>query len=182
MADTIDPRLVRERERIKKAKERLAKAAQREKQIAAELEVSKRRAEITQSVQGAVKQALSTLKLDLPPDGLTLFIHREGDNGSFGVDVKLGNGKSSNGNGSRKSITLLGYTGFVLPDGSEVKTPAGVLDHFKHPHFVKGKSNNGDAAQREILKWAKDNPGEAETVKVVIGKERVSLSEALKRI
>jgi len=174
MTDNIDPRLVRERERTKKARERLAKAEQREKQIAAEVELTKRLSEITQSVQGAVKQALGTLKLDLPPEGITLFVHGEGDNGGFGVDVKIGRGKS-NGNGSRKSISILGVSGYVLPDGTKVDSAAAVLDHFKAPHA-------NDSAARLILGWAKEHPTEAESVKVVIGKEKVSLTEAVNRI
>ncbi|MGA2286388.1 MAG: hypothetical protein ABSG55_08985 [Dehalococcoidia bacterium] len=172
MADNIDPRLARERDRIKKARERLQKAEQREKQIAAEVELTKRRAEITQAVHGAVKQALGTLKLDLPPEGLTLFVH--GENGSFGVDVKIGGGKS-NGNGNRRSISALGVSGYVLPDGSKVDSAAAVLDHFKQPH-------KNDSAARLILGWAKDNPDDAATVKVVIGKTQVPLSEAINRI
>jgi hypothetical protein len=172
MTDNIDPRLVRERERTKKARERLQKAEQREKAITAEVEVSKRLAEITQSVQGAVKQALGTLKLDLPPEGLTLFVHS--DNGSLGVDVKIGRGKS-NGNGSRKSISALGASGFILPDGSKVASASAVLDHFKAPH-------HNDSAARLILGWAKENPDEAGTVKVIIGKTQVSLIEAVSRI
>ncbi len=119
MTDTVDPRLVRERDRIKNAREKLAKAEQREKQIAAEVELTKRRAEITQGVQTAVKQALSTLKLTIPADGLTIFVHSEGDNGSLGVDVKIGKVKS-NGNGERKSISSLGIDKYILPDGKEV--------------------------------------------------------------
>jgi hypothetical protein len=93
---------------------------------------------------------------------------------SLGVDVRIGRGKS-NGNGSRKSISVLGASGFVLPDGSKVDSAAAVLDHFKHPH-------KNDSAARLILGWARDNPDKAETVKVIIGKERVSLSEAVNRI
>ena len=170
----IDPRLTRERERIKQAKEKLAKAEQREREIAAEVEVGKRLTEITHGVQGAVKQALATLKLDLPPDGLTIFIHPEGENGSLGIDVKIGRGKS-NGNGDRKSISALGVSKYILPNGEEVTSASMVLDHFKQPH-------SGDSGARLILRWAKDNPDEAATVKVIIGKEKVSLSEAVKRI
>jgi len=173
MADT-DPRLAQQRERTKAARERLQKAEQREKAIAAEVELTKRRAEITHAVQTGVKQALGALKLDIPPEGLTLFVHGDGDNGGFGVDVKIGRGKS-NGNGSRKSISALGASGYVLPDGTKVDSAAAVLDHFGHPH-------KNDSAARLILGWAKDHPTEAETVKVIIGKERVSLSEAVNRI
>jgi len=169
----IDPRLARERERTKKARERLAKAEAREKAITAEVEVTKRLAEITQSVQSAVKQALTTLKLTIPADGLTIFIHPEGENGSLGVDVKIGKAKS-NGNG-RKTISALGHSGFILPDGTKVTTASAVLDAFSAPH-------KGDSAARVLLTWAKDHPTEAETVKVVIGKEKVSLPEAVKRI
>lgn len=174
MTDNVDPRLARERERIKKARERLQNAEQREKQIAAEVELTKRLSEITQTIQGAVKQALGTLKLELPPEGLTLFVHSEGDNGGFGVDVKIGKGKS-NGNGSRKSISALGVSGYVLADGTKVDSAAAVLDHFKHPH-------KNDSAARLILGWAKDNPDEAKTVKAIIGKTQVPLSEAVNRI
>lgn len=175
MSESIDPRLVKERERVKAAKERLDKATAREKRIAAELEVSKRLAEITQSVQGAVKAALSTLKLDIPNEGLSLFVHPEGENGTLGVDVRIGRGKA-NGNGDgRKTITALGHSGFVLPDGTKVDSAAAVLDFFGHPH-------KNDSAARLIIGWAKDNPDKAETVKVIIGKTQVSLTEAADRI
>jgi hypothetical protein len=174
MTDTVDPRLQRDRERIKKARERLAKAEQREKAIAAEVELTKRLSDLTQGVQSAVKQALSTLKLTIPADGLTIFIHPEGDNGSLGVDVKIGKGKS-NGNGSRKSIGSLGHSGFVLPDGTKVETASAVLDHFKQPH-------KNDSAARLILGWAKDHPSDAATVKVIIGKTQIPLNEAVKSI
>jgi hypothetical protein len=174
MTDNIDPRLVQQRERTKAARERLEKAQQREKAITAEVELTKRLSEITQSVQSAVKQALSTLKLDIPPEGITLFVHADGDNGGFGVDVKIGRAKS-NGNGSRKSISVLGVSGYVLPDGSKVDSAAAVLDHFKHPH-------KNDSAARLILGWARENPDKAETVEVIIGKAQVSLTEAIQRI
>jgi len=170
----IDPRLTRERERIKKARESLAKAEKREKEIAAEVAVVARRAEITQGVQSAVKQALGTLKLDLPPEGISLFVHSEGENGSLGVDVKIGKGKS-NGNGDRKTISSLGASGYILPDGTKVDSAAAVLDHFKQPH-------KNDSAARLILTWAKDSPDKAATVKVIIGKTQVPLTEAVNRI
>jgi len=174
MSESIDPRLVKERERVKAAKERLDKATAREKQITAEVEVSKRLAEITQGVQDAVKNTLATLKLDIPPEGLTLFVHPAGEGNGFGVDVKIGRGKS-NGNGSRKTISALGVSGYVLPDGTKVDSAAAVLDHFKHPH-------KNDSAARLIIGWAKDHPTEAETVKVIIGKTQVSLTEAVNRM
>ena len=170
----IDPRLVRERERIKKAKERLAKAEAREKAIAAEVEVSKHLADITHGVQGAVRQALSDLKLTIPADGLTISVHPEGDNGSFGVDVRIGKAKG-NGNGDRKTISSLGVSGYILPDGTKVDSAAAVLDHFKAPH-------KNDSAARLILTWTKDHPDEAATVKVIIGKTQVPLTEAVNRI
>ena len=174
MTDNIDPRLVRERERIMKAKERLAKAEAREKAIAAEVELTKRLSDLTQGIQSAVKQALGTLKLTIPTEGLTLFVHPEGDNGSLGVDVKIGKGKS-NGNGDRKSISSLGVSGYILPDGTKVTTASAVLDHFKAPH-------KNDSAARLILGWTKDHPDEAATVKVIIGKTQVPLTEAVNRI
>lgn len=175
MTDNIDPRLAKERDRVKAAKERLDKATAREKAITAEVEVSKRLSEITQGVQGAVKEALSNLKLNIPSEGLTLFVFPEGDNGGFSVSVKIGRGKSGNGNGNRKSISDLGHSGFVLADGTKVDSAAAVLDHFKAPH-------KGDSAARLLLSWTRDNPDQAATVKVIIGKEKVSLIEAVSRI
>jgi len=173
MTDTVDPRLARERERTKKARERLAKAEQREKEIAAEVELTKRLSDLTQGVQSAVRQVLGTLKLTIPAEGLTLFAHPDGDNGSLGVDVKIGKGK--NGNGDRKSISSLGASGYILPDGTKVTTASAVLDAFNAPH-------KNDSAARLILGWAKDNPDEAATVKVIIGKTQVPLTEAVNRI
>jgi len=175
MTDNIDPRLAKERDRVKAAKERLDKATAREKAIVAELEVSKRLSEITQGVQGAVKEALSNLKLNIPSEGLTLFVHADSEGNGFGVDVKIGRGKSGNGNGNRKSISDLGHSGFILANGTKVDSAAAVLDHFKHPH-------KGDSAARLLLSWTRDNPDKAETVKVIIGKEKVSLVEAVSRI
>ena len=169
----IDPRLTGARDRVKAAKERLAKVEQREKAIAAEVEVNRRKAELTQAVNKAVKEALSALKLDVPAEGLTLFVHGEGEGNGLGVDVKIGKGK--NGNGNRKSISALGHSGFVLPDGTKVTTASGVLDAFNAPH-------QGDSAARVLLTWVRDNPDEAAGVKVIIGKEKVSLPEAIKRI
>ena len=175
MTDNIDPRLAKERERVKAAKERLDKATAREKAITAEVEVSKRLSEITQGVQGAVKEALSNLKLNIPSEGLTLFVFPEGDNGGFSVSVKIGRGKSGNGNGNRKSISDLGHSGFILADGTKVDSAAAVLDHFKAPH-------KGDSAARLLLSWTRDNPDKAQGVKVIIGKTQVSLVEAVNRI
>lgn len=93
---------------------------------------------------------------------------------SLGVDVRIGRGKA-NGNGSRKTISALGVSGYVLPDGTKVDSEAAVLDHFKAPH-------KNDSAARLILGWAKDNPDKAETVKVIIGKAQVPLTEAVNRI
>ena len=175
MSESIDPRLARQRERTKAAEDRLAKAKEREKAITAEVEVSKRLAEITQSVQGAVRQALTDLKLVIPSEGLTLFVHADSEGNGFGVDVKIGKGKSGNGNGSRKTISDLGISEYILPDGSKVGSASAVLDHFKHPH-------KNDSAARLILGWVKDHPTEAATVKAVIGKEKIALTEAVNRI
>jgi hypothetical protein len=172
MTDKIDLRLVQQRERTKKMRERLAKAEQREKQIAAEVEVMRRLNEITQGIQKGVKEALNDLKLDVPEDGIMVFIHKAGESGDFGVDVKIGKSKS---NGNRKSIRTLGVSGYVLPDGSKVTSASAVLDHFKHPH-------RGHFATKLILDWAKDNPDKAETVKVIIGREKVPLTEAVNRV
>jgi hypothetical protein len=172
MTDNIDLRLVQQRERTKKMRERLAKAEQREKRIAAEAELMKRLSEITQGIQKGVKEALNDLKLDVPEDGIMVIIHKAGDSGDFDVDVKIGKSKR---NGNRKSIRTLGVSGYVLPDGSKVASASAVLDHFKHPH-------KGHFATRLIVDWAKDNPNKAETVEVIIGKDKVALTEAVNRI
>jgi len=160
---------------ITKAREKIKKLEQRKAKVAAEAELTKRLSEITQGVQGAVKQALGGLKLTIPADGLTIFVHPEGDNGTLGVDVKIGKGSRNGSNGNRKSISALGISEYILPNGTKVDSAAAVLDHFKHPH-------KNDSAARLILGWARDNPDKAETVKVAIGKERISLSEAVNRI
>ena len=172
MTDNIDLRLAKLRERTKAMRERLAKAEQREKRIAAEVGLTERRNEITQGIQKGVREALNDLKLDVPEDGITVFIHKAGDSGDFGVDVKIG---KSNGKGNRESIRTLGVSGYVLPDGSRVGSASAVLGHFKHPH-------KGHFATKLILDWAKDNPDKAETVKVIIGKDKVPLTEAVNRI
>jgi hypothetical protein len=167
MVDNIDSQIAKAQERIKKLQQRKAN-------VAAEAELQRRKAEITLGIQKGVKEALGTLKLDVPPEGITVFIHKEGDSG-LGVDVKLGKGSRNGSNGSRKTISDLGISEYVLPDGSKVGSASAVLDHFKHPH-------KNDSAARLILGWAKDHPTEAETVKVIIGKEKVSLKEAATRI
>ena len=68
----------------------------------------------------------------------------------------------------RKTITTL------QPHNYEVgilrfKTPGEVLDHFGIPHYYSKKSpGKKDAAAREILRWAKQDPNQARTVTVVL--------------
>lgn len=67
----------------------------------------------------------------------------------------------------RKTITALG------PHHYEVgmltfKNPGQVLDHFGVPHYFSKQNSGRDAASREILRWAKQNPNEARTVLVVL--------------
>lgn len=171
MTDTVDPRVAREQERVKRAEERLAKAKRREKQIAEEAELEKRRAELTRGISAAVKKVVTDLGLPVPAEGMTIFVH-PGENG-LGVDAAFGRKRGSNDN--RRTISDLGHSGFILPDGSKVGSAAKVLDAFGHPH-------KNDSAARLILTWAKDNPDKAKGVQVIIGKEKITLVEAVKRI
>jgi len=155
---------------IKRAQERVAKLNQRKARVEAQAELARRKAELTQAVHKAVKEALNGLKLDIPPEGFAFYVHK-GDNGGLLLDVKIGKGSGNN----KKSISALGPSGFVLPDGSKVSSATAVLDHFGVPH-------KGDSAARLILRFARENPDKAKGVTVQIGKEKVPLTEAVKRI
>jgi hypothetical protein len=86
--------------------------------------------------------------------------------------VKIGKSKKKD---NRKSIRTLGVSAYVLPGGSKVTSASAVLDYFKHPY-------KGHFASRLILDWAKDNPDKAERVTVIIGKDTITLAEAVNRI
>ena len=67
---------------------------------------------------------------------------------------------------TRKTITALG------PHHYEVGTltfrnPGEVLDHFGVAHYYSKQNSGKDAASREILRWSKQNPKQAQTVLVV---------------
>jgi hypothetical protein len=70
--------------------------------------------------------------------------------------------------GGRKRITDLGKHHYEV-GGERYRYPGQVLDHFNAPHYFSRKHpKKGDAASREILRWAKRNPSLASTVSVVL--------------
>lgn len=83
---------------------------------------------------------------------------------------------------ARKSITALG------PHHYEVGTfrfenSGQLLDHFNAPHYFSKKNRGKDAAAREILRWAKQNPLQAQTVEVVLHNgTRLGLYEASNQV
>ena len=68
---------------------------------------------------------------------------------------------------ARKTITELGPHHYEV-GGSTFKNPGQVLDHFSVPHYFSKKNPGKDAASREIIRWAKQNPDQAQTVMVVL--------------
>lgn len=159
--ENIDTQIVKAQQRVEKLNKRKAK-------LATQAELEKRKAELTRGMGKAVKDTLTALKLDIPAEGIALFIHK-GENGGVLVDVKIGKGRGTDG---RKSISTLGHSGFILPDGSKVASAAKVLDHF-------GVVHANDSSARLILTWVRDNPDKAKGVQVLIGKEKASLIEAV---
>jgi hypothetical protein len=91
--------------------------------------------------------------------------------------TRLGETQGVNGGGSlaprpmpnpgRKTITALGPHHYEIGT-LRLRNPGEILDHFNHPHYFSKKNpRKNDGAAREILRWAKQNPAAAHTVRVV---------------
>ena len=85
--------------------------------------------------------------------------------------------------GGRVSITGLGKHHYEA-DGQRFKNAGQLLDHFNVPHqFSHKHPGKGDAAAREILRWARRSPRLAATVAVVLADgSRMGLDAAVDRI
>lgn len=68
---------------------------------------------------------------------------------------------------ARKTITALGRHHYELGNLT-FKYPGQVLDHFGVPHYYSKQNSGKDAASREILRWATQDPNQARTVTVVL--------------
>jgi hypothetical protein len=84
---------------------------------------------------------------------------------------------------ARKSITALGQHYYEVA-GKRFNNPGQILDHFNAPHYFSARTpGKGDAAAREILRWAKRNPNQARTVSVVLSNgSRVDLHMAVTKV
>ena len=164
---------------IKKAEERVKGLKARKAEQEAEAALAKRTEELRTSIQKAVSTAVKSSSVQIPEKGLLIAISK-GEGNVVAVEVSLGKpGARRCGNGNRTTLAALGYSGFVLPDGSEVDSPASVLEAMKAPYYGHG---GGDSPQREIIKWAKANPDKAKEVLVKIGDEAISLKEAVAKL
>ncbi len=90
---------------------------------------------------------------------------------------------ASPASGGRVSITGLGKHHYEA-DGQRFKNAGLLLDHFNVPHqFSHKHPGKGDAAAREILRWARRSPRLAATVAVVLADgSRMGLDAAVDRI
>ena len=68
---------------------------------------------------------------------------------------------------ARKTITALGPHHYKVGT-FRFENSGQLLDHFNAPHYYSKKNRGNDAAAREILRWAKRNPSQAQTVEVVL--------------
>ena len=68
---------------------------------------------------------------------------------------------------ARRTITALGRHHYEVGKLT-FKNPGQVLDHFGIPHYYSVQNPGKDAASREILRWAKQDPNQARTVMVVL--------------
>ena len=83
---------------------------------------------------------------------------------------------------ARKTITDLGPHHYEV-GGSTFKNSGQVLDHLGVPHYYSKKNPGKDAAAREIIRWAKQNPGPAQAVMVVLANgNRMDLHMAISNI
>lgn len=165
----------RAKERLEAARTILAKreaeleAAKVEKANAGKLD------EFGLYVSSAVSDAVTSVGVMIPAAGLWLHVTASEAGNPPAVSVlksppratrAAGGGrkpKASAGNGERLSISALGITEFVLPDGNTVKSPQALLDTFKAPYYGKG---GGDQPSRQIYRWIKDNPAIAAEILV----------------
>ena len=68
---------------------------------------------------------------------------------------------------ARKTIKALGRHHYELGKLT-FQYPGQVLDHFGAPHYYSKQNPGKDAAAREILRWAKQDPIQARSVTVVL--------------
>ena len=70
--------------------------------------------------------------------------------------------------GGRKTVTMMGKHRYEV-DGQRFSNPGQLLDHFDVPHYYSRRyPKKGDAAAREIIRWAKRNPSLSRQVTVVL--------------
>lgn len=165
--------------------ERMAKVRERRETHVTDEQLSEKRDQLSLAIAQAAKDIVADVGISVPAKGLTILLTPT-ESGELQAQVLVGKragagagaGRKRGGNGTgRKSLTEIEYSGFVLPDGSEVKSPAKVLDAFGHPHQAAG--TGGDAAHREILRFARDNPDKAEGIQVTLKSgEVMTLKEA----
>ena len=83
---------------------------------------------------------------------------------------------------ARKTITALGPHHYEIGT-FRFENSGLLLDHFNAPHYYSKKNRGKDAAAREILRWAKQNPHQAQTVEVVLHNGiRLGLYEAANQV
>ena len=85
--------------------------------------------------------------------------------------------------GGRRSISALGKHHYEV-DGLRFPNAGQMLDHLDVPHYFSRKyPKQGDAAAREVMRWAKRNPFVARRVSVVLaGGTRMGLDAAVNEI
>ena len=85
--------------------------------------------------------------------------------------------------GGRRSISALGKHHYEV-DGLRFPNAGQMLDHLDVPHYFSRKyPKQGDAAAREVMRWAKRNPFVARRVSVVLaGGARMGLDAAVNEI
>jgi len=152
---------------------RIAKLREKEQTVKADEQLGEKRQQLSLAFADAAREIVASVGMNVPAVGMTITLKPStADATQLDVSVSVGSkkgtragttrGKSGNGIG-RTSLKQIGYKSFTLADGSEVKSPAGVLDHYGHPHQAAG---SGDAAHREILRWVRDNAAEADKITV----------------
>lgn len=164
--------------------ERMAKVRERRETHVTDEQLSEKRDQLSLAIAQAAKDIVADVGISVPAKGLTILLTPT-DDGDLQAQVLVGKrpgtgaGRKRGGNGlGRKTLKDIEYTGFTLPDGSEAKSPAKVLDHFGHSYYKTGEGG-GDSPQREILRFARDNPDKAEGIQVTLKSgEVMTLREA----
>ena len=96
------------------------------------------------------------------------------------ASTPAGDGAAS---GGRRSISALGKHHYEV-DGLRFPNAGQMLDYMDVPHyFSRNYPKQGDAAAREVMRWAKRNPFLAQRVSVVLaGGARMGLDAAVNEI